>query len=687
MASKNAIYFILFGFVSLLYSCNGFLNRPPKSGCSKPQKITGITADDVYDLSGYMANGGSSPFRLFDENDNFDPKNGVNGTPSTSPQPTKQADIYFPLNKGNRIVVDLRLAYKLSEVYVYDQSHASDSIWIYTGTMKNWKLQTSFATTGDPMAWGWKKLSVQDSTQFVMVRFATPQADLKEMILYGCPTAAIPPRNPEKYVGERLPKKTIREFLGVNMYNSLPLEWLQPFHSVRMYTIANNFDVDTVNPFPEIKYSISRYGYLYQQNSFRHFSDDLMAEGKEIWYSVRGVPLWMNKKGMWDNDRPVTKIGMDPEDPKSYQRHANMMWTLAAVFGKTKVDTSELRINDMIRVSGKGTMTKFENGNEEDATWVGNKYCSPMEYYAQSSADYDGDMGRLGEKQGVHTADSNAELIMSGLVEFDTNRVRVLNFLCNELRPDKKFLWQGGIQYHHYSNAPRGKGLLQRRKPNVPITPEEDSLRLKLTKVREHAYRLQPKVECILGEYGYDKSQLSRQGTPIVPGYSAAESQAIMLIRGINATAFSGFDRMMIYWIKDDVDEKNPNVYLTSGLIRDEQNGKFTPYPSWYYISTFVHHLGNFVADSVVSEKGNVWVYSYRQESNNDSLTYLIYCPTRNGSKVNGFQLQLPAGFTSATEVEFIANSITGSIKNLPVSNRKFSVDVSEVPKLVLLKR
>ena len=209
MASKSATNLFLVGFVSFLCSCTGFLNKSPNSGCNKPQKITGITADDVYDLSGYMANGGSSPFRLFDENDNFDPKNGVTGTPTTSPQPTKQADIFFPLGKGNRIVVDLRVAYKLSEVYVYDQSRASDSVWIYTGTMKNWKLQSAFLTSADPTTWGWKRYPVQDSAQFLMIRFESPQADLKEMILYGCPTATVPPRNSETHTGERLPKKTI----------------------------------------------------------------------------------------------------------------------------------------------------------------------------------------------------------------------------------------------------------------------------------------------------------------------------------------------------------------------------------------------------------------------------------------------------------------------------------------------
>src|SRR5689334_14281273 len=123
MSKERTVYFFLLASVIILFSCSDFLNKPPKTGCSSPQKITGIAPEDVYDLSGYVASGGSSPFNLFDENDHFDPKNGENGTPVTSPQPTKQADIFFPLGKGNRIVVDLRVPYRLGEVYVYDQSH------------------------------------------------------------------------------------------------------------------------------------------------------------------------------------------------------------------------------------------------------------------------------------------------------------------------------------------------------------------------------------------------------------------------------------------------------------------------------------------------------------------------------------------------------------------------------------
>jgi hypothetical protein len=174
-----------------------------------------------------------------------DPKNGILGTAVTSPQPKKQTDIYFTLNRGNRIVVDLRVPYKLTKTYVFDQSYVADSIWIYTGKMNAWKLQTTIVTKGDPTGWGWRRVALQDSSQFLMIRFNMPTANINEVVLYGCPTAPIPPLPPVNYDGPRLPRKTMRQFLGVNIYNSLPIEWLQPFSQVRMYTIANTFDMDT----------------------------------------------------------------------------------------------------------------------------------------------------------------------------------------------------------------------------------------------------------------------------------------------------------------------------------------------------------------------------------------------------------------------------------------------------------
>jgi hypothetical protein len=392
-----------------------------------------------------------------------------------------------------------------------------------------------------------------------------------------------------------------------------------------------------------------------------------------IWFSIRGVSSWMSAKGYSDRDRPVTKIGMDSEDPLSYGRHANMMWHMAAFFGNTKVDTNLLLLSHSPRRSGRGTMSLFENGNEEDTRWDGSKYCSPVEYFAQSSADYDGHENALGKFCGIINADSTSRLMTSGMIELDTNRLRVYKFLSANLRKDKVFPWKGGVQYHHYSN-----------KHSKAITPEEDSLRWRLTKVRECTYLIQPDVECFLGENGYDKSAASLQGTPLLPGLSAAQSQGIFILRSINATAFSGFDAYILYWLKDGNPENDPHTYLTSGILRQMPDGSIKPYPGWFYISSFVNRLANYVADTIVSEKGNVWIYKYRNQLSPDSVAYFIYCPTRNGIKLDAYPLHVGRVSDNVEEIYFADDAPTGKSTTLKLVNGIVNVTVEERPKLIM---
>ena len=264
----------------------------------------------------------------------------------------------------------------------------------------------------------------------------------------------------------------------------------------------------------------------------------------------------------------------------------------------------------------------------------------------------------------------------SGMIELDTNRVRVYKFLCSTLRRDKKFIWDGGIHYHHYStNGKHG------------ITPEEDSLRWRLMKAREATYRIQPDAECFLGENGYDKSQVSRQGTPMLPGLSEEECQGIFILRSINATAFSGFDAYILYWLRDAAIKDYPRVYLTSGVLRESQDGKLEPLPAWFYISTFVNTLGNYVAGGIVNEKGNVWVYKYRNKISPDSVAYFVYCPTHNGTKVENYQLKVGGTVNGeAQEIFFAENSVNGNISGKKIVNGIATLNVEEKPKIVVVK-
>jgi hypothetical protein len=647
-------YLSVFLLTAFCWSCGG--HQPaavgPNPACRTPKKIV-IQKENVFDLSGYADHGGGNPFALFDENEFVDPANQPDASykPHTNPQPTQQPEIYFARGRGNRIVIDLGTMHQLTDVFLYDRSNSGDSVWIYTGDMQHWTLKAGFTTFAVFQSAQWRAFPLQDSSRYVMIRFNSPKAAITEMVLYGCGEPAAETTTTPDAVAPT--KKPMKEFLGVNDYSGIiDPKWLKPFYYSRLYSFAVDFDPDTVDAYPNIKYNMTHFGHWPE--------DNVKTNHHRVWYTMQGLPLWMAKDEKDKKGRPVTQWGMDAEDPMSYGRHGAMMWNLAAWFG----------------ARGRGTMCLYENGNEEDAFWTGQRYQSPMDYFAQSTADYDGAEGALGTRCGIVNADSNAALITSGMIELDTNRVKVYKFLCNSLRKDKTFIWKGGIQYHHYSTN-----------DNHGITPEEDSLRSRLAKVRVATNRIAPGVPCILGENGYDKSQHTRQSAPLLPGLSAEESQAALILRSVNATAFSGFDAYILYWLRDNKPPDDNEVYLTSGVVREMPDGSIKPYASWFYCSAFENRLADYHPDRVVSESGPVWIYKYRNVHVPDSVAYFVYAPTHNGFHAPAYVLPVGgAAATDATEVDFTANAAEGIAIPHKVVGGMVTIAVEEKPKLVLVK-
>ncbi|HEX4850705.1 MAG TPA: hypothetical protein VFV08_07865, partial [Puia sp.] len=187
------ITFIIIILISLGQACKqpaGSADMPAVhlSGCSEPQKIP-VEKMNVYDLSGYADEGGGDPFNLFDENAYVDPRyerKGDNFIPVTNCQPRNHPGIYFPANRGSRIVVDLLNPYRITDIFLYDRSQSADSVWLYTGDMNQWKLKSAFETKSEPGAWGWRRFSLEDSSRYFMIRFNSYQTQITEAVLYGC---------------------------------------------------------------------------------------------------------------------------------------------------------------------------------------------------------------------------------------------------------------------------------------------------------------------------------------------------------------------------------------------------------------------------------------------------------------------------------------------------------------------
>ncbi len=609
-------------------ACHHFTDKRPASfAVSSSPRISILNRDYVYDLSGSEAGGLGDAMKLFDEN--CDPRSDPSSSPTTSPLPTVGPDKFFPKGKGLRIVVDLQGVYALTELYWYDKAQESDSIWLYTGDMQHWKQAAAYCTSGSPAGWGWKAFQLHDSSRYLMVRFNSKKSVLTEMALYGSLQKIPPVADIDGQFStvshQRLPSPTLREFAGTNTYDFAPPALLKPFHETRVYQLLQWYDADTVHPYPANQLSVP--------GGLAAFADSLHRQGNRLWLSIRGLPEIFVRKGMNEKDKPVTRPGMDTEDPLSYGRHARAFWTLAALFGHTRVDSTRLAVAGGASFSGAGLMDRYENGNEEDGWWT-DYYWTPMDYFAVSSADYDGDEGRLGSGHGLKKADSTARLLMSGMVQLDTNRVRTLKFLCEQLRMDKKFIWEGGVQYHYYCNDSKSLTQLSTR----GISPEEDHLREKLARVRAFHDRLLPGIPLILGENGYDRNQGSRQRTLILPGYDAAQSQGILLLRSLVAAFMAGFDGYNQYMLRDaSNDPEASGPYATSGMIGGPATS--TVYPAWHYWNSAMGLLGNYRPDSIISEKGPVWVYRLRNRDYPDSLAYYLVSPTTGGRIIKNYRL------------------------------------------------
>ncbi|MEP6749404.1 MAG: hypothetical protein ABJB86_16835 [Bacteroidota bacterium] len=678
---KNLLTALLFAccialIISLVYIAQTFYYQqllPPKSA-NHPHKITGLRRDDVFDLSGSEASGYGDPMKLFDEN--ADPANGIIANPTTHPLPNSKMGIFYPPGKGLRIVVDLHDLYALTDFYLYDKSLASDSIWLYTGEMNNWKLAAAYKTIGNTAGWGWKNFAASQSSRFVMIRFNSFQSVISELVLYG----AIKQKLPADFITKltALAPPTLAEFAGTNSYDYVQPGLLKPFHETRLYQMMDWYDTDTVNAYPKNKLSLNYFNQP-QQQQLQYYVDSLHKMGNNLWMSVRGMPKYLAQKGFNEKDKPVTNPGMDTEDPLSYGRHAKTFWNLAAVFGKTKIDTGLIDVSDVRKVSGLGLFNRFENGNEEDGYWT-KYYWTPVDYFAVSSADYDGHEGRLGAQRGLNKADSSCRLITSGMVQLDTDRVRTLYFLCRQLRADKKFIWQGGVQYHYYSNDAKNNLA----PPTKGISPEEDHLREKLSKVRAFHDRLLPGIPLILGENGYDRNQHSWQKTPVLPGYDEAQSQGIMVIRSLFAAFMAGFDGYNQFMMRNATNDENAaGVYATSGMIGGPANHVI--YPAWYYWSTVVERLGNYVPDSIVSESGPVWIYRLKNRQNPAKKAWVLFSPTTSGVVIKNFICKLQENNNQfITEIYLADKNALGSTKTVKNLNGSAALTVGELPVILV---
>jgi hypothetical protein len=394
---------------------------------------------------------------------------------------------------------------------------------------------------------------------------------------------------------------------------------------------------------------------------------------------------------------PPVSAGADVTLAASYVAHASFLFQYAARYGAKAVPTANLKLaSGQTARTGLGLLRYYEDGNEPDANWVnadGSPVFSPAAAAAMSSADYDGDQGRLGATFGIKSADPAAKLVQAGLAgagaSFDwlTNVTTYLDGMRTWATAHRGGSFPADVlNVHDYCFGPDPFGT---KNPRPGVAPEACGIATALAGVVAYRDQHLPGKEVWLTEFGYDTDPGSRLRAPAIGSADAQAVQGQWLVRTFLALMGSGIDRAFLFVSRDNCTgsasacPNNDVQFSTSGVLT--QKGDEQPKTAWYYLATVRARLGTMrYAGTAPSGKPNLDIARFYDAAANKGA-YVLWMATSDGSVSNGYALALPGAVSSATTVMLTAGSASGTAAPAAVSNHAVSLNVGETPTLVLV--
>jgi len=441
-------------------------------------------------------------------------------------------------------------------------------------------------------------------------------------------------------------------------------------------------------------------GYPKSQLSFSLFNGSWDFDAYYLALGRAGVLPFPCIQGSVDylgNAMPPVATGADVTAPLSYAAHASFLYQYAARYGAAAVPTGNLQLaSDQTARTGLGLLHHYEDGNEPDANWVnadGSPVFSPAAAAAMSSADYDGDQGRLGATFGVKSADPNAKLVLAGLAGAGASPDWLTNVTTYL---DGMRAWaaahRGGsfpadvINVHDYCFGPDPFGTAN---PRPGIAPEACGIADTLAGVVAYRDQHLAGKEVWLTEFGYDTDPGSRLRAPAIGAADAQTVQGQWLVRSFLALLGSGIDRAFLFVSRDDCTGSAsacPNhavQFSTSGVLT--QKGDEQPKIAWYYLATVRARLATMrYAGTVPSGTANVSIARF-YDATLSRGAYVVWMTTSDGSTTSRFQLPVSGGTTTATVVTLTGGSPTGTTATAALVDQTVALTVTETPLIVLV--
>ncbi len=507
---------------------------------------------------------------------------------------------------------------------------------------------------------------------------------------------------------------TVDKFMGVNTRGQDPIDRMKAVGIVREY---HNWVFNTGFPFeggsaaypnnqnrwnPQY-FGITKYDDFYQKIA----SDNLLISPSTLGSIPQVVSPFLNSADPTADEileqMPI-EAGADSLNPASYIAHADYLYQYAARYGKTVFSTNRLNTliapklhpNDPV-VTGLGYIDFLEDWNEQDKRYLlpvwPKTFFEPEAYAAMLSADYDGHEQTLGlvpdpdnnsqliSTVGIKNADPTMKSVMGGLATADLDYIRrmVAWFKANR-SPTASFgqIPLDVINIHYYiGNNPDFTLSTQ------GVSPEEGGLRALLETFTAYRDSLMPNTELWLSEFGYDTNNNSAISAPTTGNNSQYEVQAQWIIRSYLEILAAGFDRAMIFDLRDDCTDPSCTTFASSGILENLINN-FKPKNAWYYVYTMKNVLTGMIYEEDLSTCQDLTcprVYRFIDPQNANKRIYVVWSPTSTDTTYN-YSLSLE-GANTATLVKMGVPSIYGTSTALSGSNP--TIEVTERPVFIIV--
>lgn len=517
-------------------------------------------------------------------------------------------DIYYPAF----CLIDLGCSYTVEKIRFHSDKNLSESkIEIFIGEPFNWKKLYDLNLS---KVYNWTDYDTSVQTRFLRLRINASNTLINELKIYG-DTDSLQCENIELPLTNNLQnsRKLVGEIIGINGFVDDPIDRYSPAGFIREYHSWNWTDSnsDTLKyPNNKVKFAKS-YGYW----DFDLYYENLVRQNIEVYPVIKE-----NIKYLWKWDKNTKPI--DPKfkstNPEAYCAHADHLFQYAARYGKTKIKKDLLKIaEDQEPKSGLGYIEYYENWNEPDMWW-GNKkhYFTPYEFAAMTSVDCDGHLGKFGTTIGLKNADRNAKLVLGGLAKLNIDYIKAIMFWSKFNRKDS--LPFNVINFHHYSHNSEDLSANPLKSQRVGVSPEEDSLNIKISKIINFRDKYLPKTEVWITEFGYDTNPNSPHRADLINNFNTNEVQGIWLIRSYLELIAAGVDKAAMYMIRD-TNNSTAKQFNTSGLTKSKKL-KWEKKPSWYYLNTFKFWLKKMKFTS--KEKINIEKVKCYKFTNEDTTEF-----------------------------------------------------------------